>query len=77
MKTKNLDVFLFFLVIVLLTVVVALILQNTKIRCSNFANQQEATQYMNIKGTTYLDRNNDGIACNGLPKGGGIYGKHI
>jgi micrococcal nuclease len=35
--------------------------------CANFKTQEEATAYMQRTGETKLDRDRDGIACEGLP----------
>lgn len=41
-----------------------------KIRCANFQTQEQAQQDFDLSPVEYksLDGNNDGIACNNLPK---------
>jgi endonuclease YncB( thermonuclease family) len=40
--------------------------------CASFKTQEEATAYMQRTGETKLDRDRDGIACEGLPKSGSV-----
>jgi endonuclease YncB( thermonuclease family) len=42
-----------------------------RVRCADFATQQEAQAYMQQHGTTYLDGDKDGVACESLPRSGG------
>ncbi|MEP1062714.1 MULTISPECIES: thermonuclease family protein [Cyanophyceae] len=42
-----------------------------RVRCADFATQQEAQAYMQQHGTTYLDGDKDGVACESLPRGSG------
>ena len=41
-----------------------------RVRCADFATQQEAQAYMQQHGTTYLDGDKDGVACESLPRRG-------
>ncbi|OOF54760.1 hypothetical protein BKG96_00435 [Rodentibacter caecimuris] len=47
-----------------------------RVRCSDFATQDEAQQYMRENGANYLDRDKDGEACECLP-GGSKYGSSV
>jgi endonuclease YncB( thermonuclease family) len=38
-----------------------------RVRCADFATQQEAQAYMQQHGTTYLDGDKDGVACESCP----------
>ena len=42
-----------------------------RVRCADFATQQEAQAYMQQHGATYLDGDKDGVACESLPRRSG------
>ena len=42
-----------------------------RVRCRDFAAQEEAQAYMQQHGATYLDGDRDGVACESLPRRGG------
>lgn len=37
-------------------------------KCADFAFQEEAQAFMQARGANYLDRDNDGVACEALPR---------
>lgn len=39
-------------------------------KCADFAFQEEAQAFMQARGANYLDRDNDGVACETLPRRG-------
>ncbi len=39
-------------------------------KCADFASQEEAQAFMQTRGANYLDRDNDGVACERLPRRG-------
>ena len=41
-----------------------------RVRCRDFASQEEAQAYMQQHGATYLDGDRDGVACESLPRRG-------
>lgn len=42
---------------------------SARVRCRDFSTQAEAQAYMQANGATYLDGDNDGVACESLPRG--------
>lgn len=39
-------------------------------KCADFASQEDAQAFMRSRGANYLDRDNDGVACEKLPRRG-------
>ena len=39
-------------------------------KCADFGSQEEAQAFMRSQGANYLDRDNDGVACEALPRRG-------
>lgn len=39
-------------------------------KCADFASQEDAQAFMQTRGANYLDRDNDGVACEALPRRG-------
>ena len=44
-------------------------------KCAEFSSQEEAQAYMQKNGAGYLDRDKDGVACETLPRHGGVIPK--
>ncbi|MCY7390569.1 MAG: thermonuclease family protein [Leptolyngbyaceae cyanobacterium CAN_BIN12] len=41
-----------------------------RVKCADFAFQEEAQAFMQARGANYLDRDQDGVACETLPRRG-------
>ncbi len=55
---------------VCISVAVAPYAEAKRAKCADFSSQEEAQAFMRSQGANYLDRDNDGVACEALPRRG-------
>lgn len=69
MNSKVMQIRRSFPLILIALIALPMLRAEARARCADFATQQEAQAYMQANGANYLDRDNDGVACESLPKG--------